>query len=178
MTLINRVSRLFRADLHAVLDRVEEPDLLLHQAIREMEDDLAVDRRRLAGLAEGRRALDARLAELEAQVSRAEEELDICFAAGKDDLARALIKRRLEAARLGDFLRAKRADLERHTAGLESRIGENVARLEAMRQKAELLASRNPSEPHEVSWSAPDCRVRDEDVEVAFLRERQRRAEA
>ena len=51
MTLINRVSRLFRADLHAVLDRVEEPDLLLHQAVREMEDDLAADRRRLAGLA-------------------------------------------------------------------------------------------------------------------------------
>ncbi len=178
MTLINRVSRLFRADLHAVLDRVEEPDLLLRQAVREMEDDLAADRRRLAGLAEGRRALDARLAELEAQVSRVAEELDICFAAGKDDLARALIKRRLEAARLRDFLRAKRADLERQTAGLESRIGENAARLEAMRQKAELLASRDPSEPPDVSWSAPDCRVRDEDVEVAFLRERQRRAGA
>jgi phage shock protein A len=178
MTLINRVSRLFRADLHAVLDRVEEPDLLLRQAVREMEDDLAADRRRLAGLAEGRRALDARLAELEAQLAGVAEELDICFAAGKDDLARALIKRRLEGARLRDFLRAKRADLERQTAGLESRIGEHVARLEAMRQKAELLASRDPSEMPDVPWSTPDYRVRDEDVEVAFLRERQRRTVA
>ena len=34
MPLINRVSRLFRADLHAVLDRIEEPDVLLRQAAR------------------------------------------------------------------------------------------------------------------------------------------------
>lgn len=36
MALINRATRLFRADLHAVLDRIEEPDILLRQAVREM----------------------------------------------------------------------------------------------------------------------------------------------
>ena len=41
MALINRVSRLFRADFHAVLDQIEEPELLLKQAIRDMEDELA-----------------------------------------------------------------------------------------------------------------------------------------
>ena len=43
MALITRISRLFQADLHAVLDRIEEPDLLLRQAVREMQDDLARD---------------------------------------------------------------------------------------------------------------------------------------
>ena len=46
MALINRVSRLLRADLHAVLDRVEEPEVLLRQAVREMDAALAEDRRR------------------------------------------------------------------------------------------------------------------------------------
>ena len=41
MALITRVARLFRADLHAVLDRIEEPDVLLKQAVREMEEELA-----------------------------------------------------------------------------------------------------------------------------------------
>ena len=40
MALINRMSRLFTADVHAVLDRIEEPDVLLRQAIREMEEAL------------------------------------------------------------------------------------------------------------------------------------------
>ena len=41
MALINRISRLFTADMHAVLDRLEEPDVLLKQALREMEDESA-----------------------------------------------------------------------------------------------------------------------------------------
>ena len=46
MALITRVSRLLRADLHAVLDRVEEPEVLLRQAVREMDAALGEDRRR------------------------------------------------------------------------------------------------------------------------------------
>ena len=61
MTLIARVSRLFRADLHAVLDRVEEPDLVLRQAVREMEEDLARDGRRADALDLRQRRLLARL---------------------------------------------------------------------------------------------------------------------
>ena len=34
MALIRRVSRLFAADMHAVLDQIEEPDVVLRQAIR------------------------------------------------------------------------------------------------------------------------------------------------
>ena len=33
MALITRVTRLFRSDLHAVLDNIEEPKILLKQAI-------------------------------------------------------------------------------------------------------------------------------------------------
>ena len=41
MALIKRLSRLFAADLHAVLDQIEEPEALLKQAVREMEEELA-----------------------------------------------------------------------------------------------------------------------------------------
>ena len=47
MALVNRISRLFSADFHAVLDRIEEPDLLLRQAIREMEEELAKSEQRI-----------------------------------------------------------------------------------------------------------------------------------
>ena len=46
MALITRVSRLFQADFHAVLDRIEEPEVLLRQAVREMEEELARDEQR------------------------------------------------------------------------------------------------------------------------------------
>jgi hypothetical protein len=44
-----------------------------------------------------------------------------------------------------------------------------------MRQKSELLAD-DAADRREDAWSGPEVTVRDEDVEVAFLREKQRRA--
>ena len=35
MTIINRLSSLFKADVYAVLDKIEEPQLLLQQALRD-----------------------------------------------------------------------------------------------------------------------------------------------
>ena len=65
MALITRVSRLFRADLHAVLDRIEEPDVLLRQAVREMEEALARDEQRLKALNYERVQLLSRESEIE-----------------------------------------------------------------------------------------------------------------
>ena len=50
MALITRLSRLFQADLHAVLDRIEEPDTLLRQAMREMEEALDPDAQQIKRL--------------------------------------------------------------------------------------------------------------------------------
>jgi len=95
MTLITRIARLFRADLHAVLDRIEEPETLLRQAIREMEEQQAADEQCLHDLDRDTGQLAARQEELGSALAGMEGELDLCFAHGKDDLARALIKRKL-----------------------------------------------------------------------------------
>jgi phage shock protein A len=44
MTLITRVSRLFKADVHGILDALEEPEAILKQAVREMEDEIEKSR--------------------------------------------------------------------------------------------------------------------------------------
>jgi phage shock protein A len=175
MTLITRFSRLFRADLHAVLDRIEEPDLVLRQSVREMEEDLTHDRRRVALLREEQRQLAAREKDLEQSLATLGEELDTCFAAGKDDLARLLLRRQLEAERLGGLINRKREDAENAVRRLEAVVHEKDAQLEAMRQKAELFTPDAPPFAAE-RWDIPSVSVRDEEVEVAFLREQQRRA--
>lgn len=180
MTLIARAARLFKADLHAVLDRVEEPDLVLQQAIREMEEDLAQDRRRLETVRTQERQIADRDGEVERSLTGIAEELDVCFAAGKEDLCRALLRRRLEAERLRAGLAHQRAGVQERLERLAKRVDEHGSQLEAMRQKAELLAPSPPSRTGEPSvgapWEVADVRIRDEEVEVAFLREQTRRA--
>ena len=141
-----------------------------------MEEDLARDgRNREALLAELQR-MAARDEEIERSLSGMEEELDVCFEAGKDDLGRALIRRRLEAQGYRSTLARRREGLQEKLARLEKRICEHGAQLDAMRQMAELLAPREAENECGEPWDVPDLRVREEDVEVAFLRERQRRA--
>jgi len=176
MALITRVARLFRADFHAVLDRIEEPDVLLRQAIREMEEALGADEHRLRMLNQEQEQLLARSRELDQALHDIEEELDICFAAGKDELARPLVRRKLEAQRLGNQLARRRESLQQARAALEARLQDNRCQLENMRQKAALIGDEHQPGSADDSWSGPDVTVRDEDVEVAFLREKQKRA--
>jgi phage shock protein A len=96
MTLITRMSRLFKADLHGILDGLEEPQEVIKQAIRDMEEDIATQERHLEEL----RAIMQRLAreaqETTATMQEIESQIDICFAAENESLARNLIRKRLE----------------------------------------------------------------------------------
>ena len=175
MALITRLARLFRADLHAVLDRIEEPDLLLRQAVREMEEDLARDEQQLKKLTGEQSLLAVRQDDTDQSLHDIEEELDLCFSSGNDDLARALVKRKLEAERFRKLLARKRETLDQARAELETRLDEHRGRLDSMRQRAELLAEEESTQPDD-RWATPDFSVRDEDVEVAFLREQQKRS--
>ena len=97
MALITRLSRLFTADMHAVLDRIEEPEVLLKQAIREMGDELVAAERRIRWSHQELAHIARQEEEAGEAIRTAAAELDVCFAAQQDDLARRLIRRRLEA---------------------------------------------------------------------------------
>ncbi len=176
MALITRVSRLFRADLHAVLDRIEEPDVLLKQAVREMEEELARGEQRRRVLRHEQDELQKRECDLDRSLAEISEQLDVCFESGKDDLARPLIKRKLESERLHRVLVGKSESLQETVADLNAHLKQNRAHMESMRQKLELLVADDAPLYPEENWNVPEVSVRDEDVEVAFLREKQKRS--
>jgi len=107
MALINRMSRLFTADLHAVIDRLEEPDVLLKQAIREMEDELALRDHRIRLLDHEREQCTQQAADIDRELARTAEQLDVCFDSGEEQLARTLLKRRLEMEHIVARLRTR-----------------------------------------------------------------------
>ena len=79
---------------------MKSPEQLLKQAIRDMEDDLAATEQRVALCAHDQEALSVRRSELEDTLSEIDEQLDLCFESKKDDLAKNLIRKKLEAGRL------------------------------------------------------------------------------
>ena len=175
MALINRFTRLFKADLHAVLDNIEEPFSLLKQAIREMEEDLAQTRLNIK-LAQGSlQQLDTQLENTEETLSMLESDINTCFEAANHKLARGTIKRKLLTLRLHQTLETKHkmltADLEKQ----KKQLTEKESRLESMRQKQEILSANTEL------FGQVDCRLEngisvvDDEVEIAFLQEQKKR---
>ncbi len=181
MALINRVSRLFKADLHAVLDQIEEPEQILRQAVRDMEAELAANEQSILRCSQEQDALRNRLQALQPAAKDIGDQLDLCFSSGKDDLAKTLIRKKLEAERVQQQLSA------RHTAGTayleeqRTRLEHNKNTLESLRQKAEVFALRRPSASSQpdwddTGWMTRELNVAESDVVIAFLREKSLRS--
>jgi phage shock protein A len=170
MALINRMSRLLTADVHAVLDRIEEPDVLLKHAVREMEEELARGEQRVRALTHEHESLGERQAKAAACLADLGGQLDVCFESGNEDLARKIIRRRLETERLERSIVERRAALNKELAALRAAVEEQREQLDVMRQKAELLATTAAAD-----CASGDSVVGEAEVEVALLRERQKR---
>ena len=171
MALINRMSRLFTADVHAVLDRIEEPDVLLKHAVREMEEELARSELNVRALEHEHGTLGERQRRTQVVLAELGEQLDVCFASGNDDLARKVLKRRLETERLERHVAERRATLDKELAARRAALDEQREQLDVMRQKAELLTATGGGD----DWGKTEFVVGDAEVEVALLRERQKR---
>ena len=172
MALINRMSRLFTADVHAVLDRIEEPDALLKHAIREMEEELARNEQGVRVLEHDRGTLADRHRKVQAVLAELAAQLDVCFDNGNDELTRKVITRRLETERLERHVTERRAAVDKDLGERRSTVAEQREQLDVMRQKAELLTTA-PSGGDE--WGKTEFAVGDAEIEVALLRERQKR---
>jgi phage shock protein A len=182
MALINRISRLFKADFHAVLDHIEEPEVLLKQAIRDMEDDLAGTEKRIKVCMHSQAALKRRKDEVEASIAEYDSQLDLCFESGKDDLAKNLIRKKLEAERFLNRLSSKFDSNAEYLDEQQKMLDDNTATLESLRQKAELFAQQTTvptgagDEFDDVAWMTRDSSIDDSEVEIAFLREQDLRS--
>ncbi len=182
MTLMTRMTRLLKADVHAVLDALEEPLALLKQAVREMEDTVGRDRAVLAASRtreqSARTALEA-IAQARAQLAR---ELSMCLDAQREALARTVVRQQLELNHRTDTLTAELIQTERETAAIEARLAARQRRLEEIQtqlKRAEANANVESTGAYaESSRAAPGGPPIDDDaIELALLQAKRARGE-
>jgi phage shock protein A len=147
MGFFRRVNTIIVAQVNDIVDAFDNPERLLKQAIREMEDAL---RRALESTARAialerrlrQQAADAR-ARIESWQARATESLN----KGDEEAARRAVARKLENDRLANDLAKQHAHAEETAAALRRRLDSMRGRLaEARRQLAELVARQRSAE--------------------------------
>ena len=173
MALISRISRLFHADMNAVLDQLEEPEILLRQAIREMQESLTVQESQIKLAEFEQQQLIKKEHEIKQFLTELEEQLQLCFKSDKDDLAHGLVKRKLEIKQALKAVTAKISNSTENTNQLTKKFKEQQAQLSSMQQKSDILNPGKASESPYSSWNVNTLNISDEDVEIAFLQEKQ-----
>ncbi len=174
MALITRLSRLFHADMNAVLDHIEEPELLLKQAIREMEETLSNNERQIKLFDFEQKKLSSKQDDIKQSLTDLDEQLEVCFESDKDDLARSLIKRKLETQQLLKSLNKQQITSQENSTQLKSQLSEHRSQLESMKQKAAIFKQTNTDDDASEPWSRHSFSVQQEDIEVAFIHEKQK----
>ena len=124
MAIVNRIRRLFRADVHAILDIIEEPEAILKQAIREMQEALDCKRARLARNQKNLSSLKATEAHLKEQLAKIQKDLEVGLKEGSEELARKTVGRKLA--------------FDKHLAAVQQRISTGKKLCEQQTQEIDL----------------------------------------
>lgn len=172
MALISRFTRLFRADLHAVLDRIEEPEVLLRQSVREMQESLAAEKSKLAAMESELESLPASLAEMAAALEAVQEEISLCLDSDNDQLARSKVRRKLELQQREKHLQTRKSTLEKAISTTRERFESNQHRLDSMRQKLEIFCREHHNDSDQHALHAHHAEIGNDDIEVALMREK------
>jgi phage shock protein A len=142
MTILSRCSDIVVANINALLDRVEDPEAMITQIIRDMEDSLAAARGHAAKAIAVERWLLRELTRERAEIEQWQTKARTAVAANHDDLARQALTRKKE-------LEMSVAELAiQHTASLEASaqaraaLGTLEANLAAARRKQRSLIAR------------------------------------
>jgi phage shock protein A len=176
MALITRISRLFTADVHAVLDRIEEPEVVLKQAIREMTEEVARAEQRLQWLAAESHRLEQYLSGYAETISSLDSELDLCFMADEETLARSLVKRKLIAEQQHKQATQQLDACQRDHETLKTTLADQRQQLEETQQKSDLLVDTTlDGSTADFNSVMTEPGIGQDAIDVAFLKEKQRR---
>lgn len=182
MAILNRFTRLFKADVHAMLDQLEEPETLLKQAVRDMDEEVRKKQLQINSLQQQIGQNKARRDELSKIITEIHSQLDLCFAAENAELAKDLIRRKLENQRLISCLQRQCAPLEEQLRELQTLFRQQSQKLEIMRQQAAVFdAAPEPADSllsscNEIMGANGSIVVTDQEVEIAWLQEQKRRS--
>ena len=97
MGILDRMSRLVRANVNDLIDRAEDPEKMIDQIIRDMQTNITDARRQVAAMIAQEKELSADLRESRELSTEWETKARRAVAAGKDELAREALRRKRDS---------------------------------------------------------------------------------
>lgn len=165
--LLRRLSQLFHADVHAILDQIEDPQALLKQSVREMEVALIANRHKWKQEQSEYERVCQQLNLLESDYAKLDDELDLCLDADNEALAKSLVRRKLYTEKLIKSLGVQCAQRKKALSSEEQLLVVQQASYDCLRQKAEAFCDPND---HGSNSDIGREIITSDDVDIALLK--------
>jgi len=137
MGIMTRMLRLCKADVHGVMDQLEDKGLLLKQYLREMETSLGHKEQQANALTQRIGRLTGQIARHAQEMDKLEQDLVLALKKEKDDIARMLIPRRRALETATGHLTDQIAAMTQEKKQLAETLAHQRLQYETLRAKAD-----------------------------------------
>ena len=178
MGILSRLLRLCKADVHGVMDQLEDKGLVLKQYLREMEENLKQKEQRLACLGGTIRQIEGDLNLRREELQKLELDLELAVGKDKDDIARMLIRKRRTIQGTAELLAQRLEGIKQERAHLKETLDRQRLQYAQFQVKVAgycRQAELNPIGPAttamdpDMAWKMPT----EEEIELELLQRKQ-----
>ncbi|TXG82656.1 MAG: PspA/IM30 family protein, partial [Thermomicrobiales bacterium] len=142
MGVIDRVSRLVRANVNDLLDQAEDPEIMIDQILRDMESNISDARKQVAAMIAQEKELEFERNETQKLADAWGDKAQRAVDAGKDDLAREALRRQKDYADNAALYEQQLELQSQAVVKLKSQLAQLEAKYDQTRSQRDSLIAR------------------------------------
>jgi len=100
MGILDRMSRLIRANVNDIIDRAEDPEKMMNELLREMASSIGEARTQVASMIAQEKEIEADLQAARRDAQQWQQKAELAVTRDRDDLAREALRRKNDAEEL------------------------------------------------------------------------------
>lgn len=143
MGILDRMSRLIRANINDLIDRAEDPEKMLNELLREMETNIRDARMQVANMIAQEKELEADLQEAQRDSREWERRAELAVSSGKDDLAREALRRKRDAESISTVYATQLTSQQEMVTKLKQQLKMLEAKHDEAESKRDVLIARH-----------------------------------
>jgi phage shock protein A len=175
MAIIARIVKIFKADIHGVMDQLEDRGLLLKQHLRDMEEALNQKQAKFRKMTALHNQGQKNLAGYKQQWEALDHDLTVAVRKNKDDIARMLIRKMKPLENLSDELTCHLKTLDEEMQEFNSRLQQQRLRYEQLKYRTTEYLQKTQMQQWEKEMIAPVsddgyAALADQEIELELLK--------
>ncbi len=142
MALLGRIADLVSANLNSMLDRAEDPQKMVDEYIRQLNDNLYEAKTSVASAMADETKLHNKMVQFQTESEQWQSKAGAALRGGDEELARQALSRKVQAQKLADSYKQQYEAQEKQVDELQNALVQLKSRIAESRAKRELIIAK------------------------------------